>query len=94
MFITLNMVQPGPVAYDEDTGTQTVSETSKPVLINVGTIRCLYGRRDGKPGTRITFNDGGGFAVTEAPDHIASLVASGDTSARLALAAPASETAS
>jgi hypothetical protein len=33
--------------------------------INVDAIRCFYPRKDSRPGTRITFKDGGGFAVTE-----------------------------
>lgn len=36
-----------------------------PVTIAVDSIRCFYPRKDNKPGTRITFKDGGGFAVTE-----------------------------
>lgn len=92
-FIALNMVEAGRAVWNEDEGREIRSETSKPVLINAAHIRCFYARKDDKPGTRITFADGGGFAVTEAPDHIAGLVAGGDVGARLALAAPATETA-
>jgi hypothetical protein len=73
-FVSLNMVERGQ--YDEDTGVEV--ETSKPVVINTATIRCFYARKDGKPGTRITFNDGGGFAVIDPPGAIAELVAGGD----------------
>jgi hypothetical protein len=92
-FIALNLVEPGARVFNEDTGREDVTETSKPVMVNVAAIRAFYGRRDGKPGTRITFTDGGGFAVAEAPDVLAQMVASGDTAARLALAPPATEAA-
>ncbi|MCA1452858.1 hypothetical protein I6F35_06435 [Bradyrhizobium sp. BRP22] len=92
-FITLNMVEAGRPQYNEDTGREEVTETSKPVMINAANIRCFYARRDGRAGTRITFSDGGGFAVAEAPDQIAQMVASGDTAARLALAPPATDSA-
>jgi hypothetical protein len=93
-FVSLNMVEAGPAVYDEDAGREIRSETAKPCVINAATIRCFYARRDGKPGTRITFNDGGGFAVSEEPGQVASLVATGDiASLTLALAPPASETA-
>ena len=48
---------------------------STPVSINVEAIRCFYPRRDNRPGTRITFTDGGGFAVTELYDAVAAAVA-------------------
>ena len=78
MFIALNMVEAGRAAFNEDTGREEVTETAKPVMVNVANIRAFYGRRDGKPGTRITFSDGGGFAVSEAPDVLAQMVASGE----------------
>ena len=43
---------------------------TRPVEVNVDAIRCFYPRNDGRPGTRITFKDGGGFAVTELFDHV------------------------
>lgn len=33
--------------------------------VQADSIRCMYPRKGGKPGTRITFTDGGGFVVTE-----------------------------
>lgn len=36
-----------------------------PVMVNVESIRCFYRRRNEAPGTRLTFNDGRGFVVTE-----------------------------
>lgn len=57
-------------SYDEDedgapTGVQTV-----PVIVNVAAIRCFYPRKDERPGTRLTFTDGGGFAVSNPPDEV------------------------
>lgn len=46
-----------------------------PAMINVEAIRCFYPRRNGQPGTRLTFKDGGGFAVTETFDEVTSMVA-------------------
>jgi hypothetical protein len=95
-FIALNMVEAGRASYNEDTGREEVTETTKPVAVNADNIRCFYARRDGKPGTRLTFNDGGGFAVTETADAVALAVAGGELAARLslAIAAPASEAVS
>lgn len=45
-----------------------------PVSVNVFAIRCFYPRKDGRPGTRLTFTDGGGFAVVEAYDDVKALV--------------------
>ena len=48
--------------------------------INVFCIRAFYARKGNKPGTRITFNDRGGFAVAEPVDYVrdaAKLVAKG-----------------
>lgn len=47
---------------------------ASPVTINVDAIRCFYPRHAERgPGTRITFNDGGGFAVTESYDEVVAL---------------------
>jgi hypothetical protein len=91
MFVSLSLIEASRPAFNEDTGREEIVETSKPVVVNAATIRCFYARRDGKPGTRITFNDGGGFAVSETPDAVARVVAGGDLA--LALAPPVSATA-
>jgi hypothetical protein len=60
---------------------EAVPERVEPTNINVYCIRAFYARRGGKPGTRITFNDGGGFAVAEPVDYVrraALLVAKGE----------------
>ena len=64
--IQLNMVE--GVQSDED-GIET--EQTKPVVINADCIRAFYARRGGKPGTRLTFTDGGGFAVVEEAHEVA-----------------------
>ena len=40
-------------------------ETTTPVSINPFAIRSFNPRRNNAPGTRLTFTDGGGYAVTE-----------------------------
>jgi hypothetical protein len=74
-FIILTQIKGGD-QYDEDSNSYT--EKTVPTLINVETISRAYPRNDNKPGTRITFSDGGGFAVTELFDHL--LVAVGAAS--------------
>jgi len=45
-----------------------------PTMVNPDRIRCFYRRRNDQPGTRITFADGGGFAVAESYDDVKALV--------------------
>jgi len=48
---------------------------TSPVTSNVDSIRCFYTRRpDLGTGTRITFKDGGGFAVSESYDEVSAMV--------------------
>ena len=54
----------------EEDETPMPGPVTTPVLINVAAIRCFYPRRDNRPGTRITFTDGGGFAVIEPCDEV------------------------
>lgn len=56
---------PAPVAIEPDTS---------PVMVNAEAIRCFYPRKDNQPGSRITFIDGGGFAVTEAFEEVKTMV--------------------
>jgi hypothetical protein len=67
--IQLNKVE--GVTMNED---EVATETSKPVFVNPNSIRCFYSRRGGQVGTRITFTDGGGFAVTETPEAVAAQI--------------------
>lgn len=45
-----------------------------PVMINIDAVRCFNNRRSDRPGTRLTFTDGGGFAVTESFDEVVALI--------------------
>ena len=49
-------------------------DVTVPVTINTAAIRCFYRRRNERPGTRLTFTDGGGFAVTEPYEDVANLI--------------------
>ena len=59
--------------FDEEEGEDLPAEpavvTTK-TTIATDAIRCFYPRRGGQPGTRITFRDGGGFAVSESYDEV------------------------
>jgi hypothetical protein len=59
------------VSVNED---EVQTETTQPVFVNPTTIRCFYARRADAVGTRITFTDGGGFAVSETPEAVAALI--------------------
>jgi hypothetical protein len=59
---------------DSDEDTEQQQPVTTPVAINAAAIRCYYPRRNDRPGSRITFTDGGGFAVTETYDEIGALL--------------------
>lgn len=59
---------------DENVVVQLPAMVTTPVSINVNCIRCFYTRKDNRVGTRITFSDGGGFAVSESYDEVCGLV--------------------
>ena len=67
--VSLTMIHGTIVDEDE----QEVEQTAT-ALINTDLIRCVYARKGGKPGTRLTFNDGHGFAVTENYDEVVGLI--------------------
>jgi uncharacterized protein YlzI (FlbEa/FlbD family) len=56
---------------DEDE--QEVEQTTT-ALVNTDLIRCVYARKDNRPGTRITFSNGRGFAVQENYDEVVELI--------------------
>ncbi|MET4238606.1 hypothetical protein [Bradyrhizobium sp. RT10b] len=56
---------------DIDTGAESVT----PTVINAESVRNFYPRKNEAPGTRITFDDGGGFPVTDTFDEIAAKLA-------------------
>ncbi len=72
--IHVTQLTDGESHYDEDTGEYRHEEGRIPTAINADTIRAFYPRKGGKPGTRITFADGGGFAVSEAFDQVLAMV--------------------
>ena len=72
--------------YDEDE-TGNVRESTKPCVVNVTAIRCFYARKGARPGTRITFNDGGGFAVADTVEQVAGKIDSA-LAAQVAALAP------
>lgn len=74
--------EPGENAGTAPAAAAPPAELQTPVMINVEAIRCFYPRRNEAPGTRITFTDGGGFAVAESFEHVAGLIA-GDQRANL-----------
>jgi hypothetical protein len=73
--ISLTMIRDAETTLDEETGASNTVEKTVPVQVNADYIRCHYPRKDGKPGTRITFDNGTGFAVTEAHDAVTALIA-------------------
>lgn len=68
--ITLNMIRGTIVDEDEIEVTKTVS-----VTVNADHVRSFNPRREGRPGTRITFVNGSGFAVTEDYAQVGQLLA-------------------
>ena len=55
--------------YDEnESGVAT--EVTTPCEMQVLAIRCYYKRKGGRIGTRITFTDGKGFAVSETFEQV------------------------
>lgn len=70
-FITLSMIDRS--VYDENES-GVARETTKPAFVQPSMIRCFYDRKDGRAGSRITFNDGQGFAVSEWPEQIIAII--------------------
>lgn len=67
--ITLTMVRGIGIDEDEREVEQTV-----PVAINPAFVRSYNARKNDRRGTRITFVNGGGFAVTELPEQVTALL--------------------
>lgn len=54
---------------------QPTPAESMPVVVNVECTRCFNPRRETRgPGTRLTFIDGGGYAVTETFEEVQQLL--------------------
>lgn len=75
-FIALNMIRSEEATYpDGDEGVAVMVEQTVPVQVNTDFIRCFYPRNDGKVGTRLTFDNATGFAVTETHEAVTALIA-------------------
>lgn len=59
---------------DEDAVQTAPAMVMTPCTVNVAAIRCFYPRKNDRPGTRITFTDGGGFAVKESYTDVLAMV--------------------
>lgn len=64
----------------------TSTEPTTPTMVNAASIRCFYRRKDRsdstpRTGTRITFRDGRGFAVTDTYDVVKALIEGGQVPA-------------
>ena len=62
----------GPRYNDEG---ELLAESTYPVCVDAESIRSFHRRHDGKHGARLTFKDGGGFAVGNTVDQIAAALA-------------------
>lgn len=62
-------------AYREDEGD---APRMVPVVVAIDSIRCFTPRRDNRPGTRITFKDGGGFVVNVSPAQLLANIGQAD----------------
>ena len=72
-FITLSKITAVDRYNDNEEGEGQTTRTA-PTSVNVDAIRCFYPRKDNRVGTRLTFTDGGGFAVAESYEAVASMV--------------------
>lgn len=61
---------------DTDDADERQPEETTRVMINPAAIRCFYPRKENRVGTRITFTDGGGFAVAETFDMVETAIES------------------
>lgn len=70
--IELNMVlaDGGDTREDEDGIQITSQSTSCPVSVAVDQIRCFYPRKENRPGTRLTFHNSAGMAVTDTYEEV------------------------
>jgi hypothetical protein len=67
--IALTMIRGSIVNEDE-----IEEEVTTTAWVNPESIRCFYARKNEKAGTRITFTDGGGYAVQEQPQEVRSIL--------------------
>lgn len=91
-FVIMHQIKEGHGEYNEETGERENREQLIPTAVNLGALRNFFPRHEGKPGTRLTFVDGGGYPVAEAFDQVLIAVAKSQGSAVEAIA-PAPTTA-
>ena len=65
MFVTLRKIV--DTTYNDEGGAVDRTVAAR---IDPSRVRCFYPRRNDKPGTRITFSDGGGFAVADSLEAV------------------------
>jgi competence transcription factor ComK len=65
-FVTVTMIRTTTANYNEATGEVSSVENTTQTPVNATWIRAFYPRKNDRPGTRITFVDGSGFAIQEA----------------------------
>lgn len=49
---------------------QAQAETTCPVRVDPGQVRCFYPRKGNRQGTRLTFHNSAGMAVTESFEEV------------------------
>lgn len=57
----MKMIMVSMVTGQDEVGNDTVT----PTILNADFVRCIYPRKEDRNGTRITFDDGGGWAISE-----------------------------
>lgn len=68
--IQLSKVEPSRGYYDRDDEGSRPAEATRPAYVNIECIRNIQPRKNNAVGSRLTFSDGGGYAVRETPDEI------------------------
>ena len=66
----MRMIELSKITSDRFSDNDENEVATTTVIVNVDAIRCFYPRKGGRIGTRITFVDGGGFAVTQLYDEM------------------------
>ena len=69
-YVIMNQIKEGHGTYNEETGTYENTDRLIPTAVNLDAIRNFFPRHEGKPGTRLTFTDGGGYPVAEPFDQV------------------------
>lgn len=88
-FVIMNQIKDGHGDHNEETGAYEGGLRMIPTAVNLDAIRTFFPRHDNKPGTRLTFTDGGGFPVAEAFDQVLAVVAKHQGGPVEAMAGPA-----